>query len=385
MDETLTIENLGPIKKLEIKPRPLTIIIGEQASGKSLVAQLLYFFRGFKSHLAQFFGPDLVSQANWPNLVVGLILNSLRGVDFGHFANRTAHLNYQRREIGTGWRLEINQYGNSVRVFDDFAQYIYGRMGLWQNDPAALGDAQANNNIFIPTERGLVSMLLDSHPGWLYATSQPKPFREFAELLSTLPQRRRLSKISTATSSFISQCQKDALGGKTFFTQDSPRKIMWSADSKLLPIAGTSSGQMEAWPFFEIAQYVSASDTCVNVYFEEPETHLHPRAQVEIMNVVAYLVNRGHNFVITTHSPFLLQVIDNMLQRFMNFKGQVPEEQEKWLNPEKVAAYCLRRDSEESPEDIMDRKETGLLDASELEKVSNELGAEFDDLLYGAE
>jgi len=44
--ESLTIGRLGPIGKLEIKPRPLTILIGEQASGKSLVALLLYFFRG---------------------------------------------------------------------------------------------------------------------------------------------------------------------------------------------------------------------------------------------------------------------------------------------------------------------------------------------------
>jgi hypothetical protein len=52
--EKLIIDKLGPIKHLEIEPRPLTILIGEQASGKSLAAQVLYFFRGLRLHSAKY-------------------------------------------------------------------------------------------------------------------------------------------------------------------------------------------------------------------------------------------------------------------------------------------------------------------------------------------
>ncbi len=69
----------------------------------------------------------------------------------------------------------------------------------------------------------------------------------------------------------------------------------------------------------------------------------------------------------------------------MTLKREIPEGEERWLDPEKVAAYCLRRDSDQSSQDIMDREDTGLLDATELENVANELGAEFDELLYGTE
>ena len=58
MAETLKIKGLGPIRSLTIKPRGLTVLIGEPASGKSLAAQVLYFFRTLESELARRFDPD---------------------------------------------------------------------------------------------------------------------------------------------------------------------------------------------------------------------------------------------------------------------------------------------------------------------------------------
>lgn len=398
MDETLIIEKLGPIRELEIKPRPLTIIIGEQASGKSLVAQLLYFFRGLQQHVARVYRPKLVSSPTWQNEAIKSILDLLRGVSFGYFANGTGNLRYQNRQTGADWEISVDERSHLVTVKDNLKDTMSEWVKDWQNDPESLGKAKFGE-IFVPTERGLIARLLDTQPNVLYGQFQPMPLIEFAALLTALASSRR--DIFTAmldfpaptqdmvrrhySDSFIGKCRNSALGGEAAVTEDAHHVWVWKTDSKVMPILGTSTGQMEAWPFFEIAHFVDRSGTSVNVYFEEPETHVHPRAQVEIMKVVAYLVNRGHNFVITTHSPFLLQVVDNMLQRFMKLKGKIPEGEERWLDPEKVAAYCLRRDSDQSPVDIMDRENTGLLDATELEKVANELGAEFDDLLYGTE
>ena len=45
------------------------------------------------------------------------------------------------------------------------------------------------------------------------------------------------------------------------------------------------------------------------VYIEQPELHLHPRAQVELAKVLADAANRGVRIVIETHSSLLLQGI----------------------------------------------------------------------------
>lgn len=39
--ERLSIRHFGPVQQAEIAPRNLTVFVGPQASGKSLVAQLL--------------------------------------------------------------------------------------------------------------------------------------------------------------------------------------------------------------------------------------------------------------------------------------------------------------------------------------------------------
>ncbi len=318
MDETLIIERLGPIKKLEIKPRPLTMIIGEQASGKSLVAQSLYFFRGLQQHVARVYRPKLVSSPTWQNEAIKSILDSLRGVSFGYFANGTGNLRYQNRQTGADWEISVDERSHLVTVKENLKDTMSEWVKEWQNDPESLGKAKFGG-IFIPTERGFIARLLDTQPNVLYGQFQPMPLTGFAALLTALASSRR--ELFTAaldfpaptqdmfrqhrSDSFIGKCQNSALGGEAAVTEDAPHVWVWKTDSKVLPILGTSSGQMEAWPFFEIAFFVHYGRTPTDVYFEEPETHVHPRAQVEIMNVVAYLVNRGHNFVITTHSPFL--------------------------------------------------------------------------------
>ncbi len=167
--------------------------------------------------------------------------------------------------------------------------------------------------------------------------------------------------------------------------QRGPRLWKWRTKkrgkSKVIPIEATASGQMEAWPFFAIAATFGAFIANADFYFEEPETHLHPRAQVEVMKTIAYLVNHGQRFVLTTHSPFLLYVVNNMIQRFLSTPQGAPEEKAIALDPAQVAAYRLGK----SPGEILDRGGTELLNLDELEQVADELGGEFDELLDAME
>lgn len=96
------------------------------------------------------------------------------------------------------------------------------------------------------------------------------------------------------------------------------------------------------------------------------------------MRTIAYLVNRGQQFVITTHSPFLMYVVNNMIQRHVTYKGNVPEGEDIALDPDDIVAYRLGKKTEK----ISDDKESKLLDLEELEATADELGGEFDRLLY---
>ncbi len=84
---------------------------------------------------------------------------------------------------------------------------------------------------------------------------------------------------------------------------------------------------------------------------EEPEAHLHPIAQKHLMHIIALMRNQiDSQIVMTTHSPYLLAVLKNLLTA-----GQLSEKRSEaaaeiegltpklcWLNPDEVEVYHLK-------------------------------------------
>ena len=78
---------------------------------------------------------------------------------------------------------------------------------------------------------------------------------------------------------------------------------------------------------------------------EEPEAHLHPRAQTEIALTFARLVRSGVRVIVTTHSDWLLQQIGNLI-REGELKRQDADTKESgdWLLKEDVGAWWFHTD-----------------------------------------
>jgi predicted ATPase len=72
---------------------------------------------------------------------------------------------------------------------------------------------------------------------------------------------------------------------------------------------------------------------------EEPESHLHPAAQVKLVEVFARLVREGLNVLITTHSDILLRKLAHLVM-----EGSAEAGADVGLKPEDVAVYLLRPD-----------------------------------------
>ncbi|MDM3856880.1 MAG: AAA family ATPase [Aphanizomenon gracile PMC649.10] len=49
--QKIIIENFGPIQYAEIEVKKILVLIGEQASGKSTIAKLIYFFKSLRDDL----------------------------------------------------------------------------------------------------------------------------------------------------------------------------------------------------------------------------------------------------------------------------------------------------------------------------------------------
>ncbi len=86
---------------------------------------------------------------------------------------------------------------------------------------------------------------------------------------------------------------------------------------------------------------------------EEPEAHLHPRAQVAFAKALVRLVNSGLRIAITTHSDFFLQQLNNAVVASSVREDATDEiglDRDTRLQPESVAAYLFKPDGEQGTE-----------------------------------
>ena len=51
------------------------------------------------------------------------------------------------------------------------------------------------------------------------------------------------------------------------------------------------------------------------VYLEQPEIHLHPKAQIDLAIVLKRAVDRGVRMVVETHSSLLLRAVQTLIAR----------------------------------------------------------------------
>ncbi|RKU19412.1 hypothetical protein C6501_01435 [Candidatus Poribacteria bacterium] len=87
---------------------------------------------------------------------------------------------------------------------------------------------------------------------------------------------------------------------------------------------------------------VKPGDTLI---IEEPEAHLHPRAQTKIAITLARLVRAGVRVIITTHSDWLLEQIGNVVREGEVMKlGKNQTEPTTWLTEEEVGAWWFHAD-----------------------------------------
>ena len=75
----------------------------------------------------------------------------------------------------------------------------------------------------------------------------------------------------------------------------------------------SSSGQQEAAWLINMLMYYGCFYYNTFMVVEEPEGNLYPDAQKWIVEMIALYINRGNRAIITTHSPYVLGAINNLL------------------------------------------------------------------------
>lgn len=396
IQETITIKgNLGPIRAIDsplsLELSPLTVFIGPQGTGKSLISQLLYFFRDAQYLISTH------SKQDDPNKTVRKIIESIRSGEsskraFASFVDQQVDIKYtqtQLNQVQSDWEISCYETNRQIVPKNQFKKEIESWLLDITNNPL-LSENISSKALFIPAERSFFSRLINTNPQALGSPDLPLTMREFANVLIKAAnthqkwQEEETEKPLEVTE--IDDIITNELGGYAVFSRRGPYARSWQwkpiQGNRAIEIEMASSGQMETWPMVSIAQAMfewKLEKRPLFIHIEEPETHLHPMAQVAITKLLAYLCNKGFRLVITTHSVFVLYVLNNLILAQQNlpqteFKD-LPLTSQR-LKSNQLSAYLFADGTAVSIRD----SESGQLDESQLSRVMGDLEVQYNQI-----
>lgn len=284
----LTLASLGQIREADITFGDMTVFVGEQASGKSILLQLV----------------KLISDA-------GDITQTLKKHGFDWQKDNDKFLSLYFGEGMQGiWKK------NETAVTYDKTEFTPRKATLKRRKDESL--------FLIPAHR--VVTLKDGWPRAFtdYGTSDPYVVKEFSEQLRLLmeaglgsgeraifPQEGRMNKTI-----------RDAIG-KSIFGESEVRldrsglrkRIVLDVAGTQLPFMVWSTGQREFAPLLLGLYWLMPSGKAqkknnINwVVIEEPEMGLHPQAISALLLIFLELLRRGYKIIVSTHSAQILELI----------------------------------------------------------------------------
>lgn len=383
---------LGPVGRCSLEIRPLTIFIGRQGTGKSLVSQTLYALEELP-FLAPFFqAKSGKKQAIDGARLFAQSLDRLRSAErrFATFAEGPLAVRWER---GAPWEgVSIDKKDLSFRAYKKQRAIDLPRADVALVDLLSSPHLRPKRHaVFMPTERMVVSQLRSALAENLL--SLPVTYELFADWLERAAAA--LADVPTAErgtpAQQIAWLSELALGGAakkvgtswkwTFSVggAEGKKRILRQFDLDM-----ASSGQRANWSLGFLASALfllrgqgDFADT-LTLFIEEPELHLHPAAEVAMARILAILVKGGFRVVVTTHSLNFLYAINNQLLAWQRFGDEahkkIPVDPAMRLRAEDVSVYAFPG-AGAAPVTIIDRKQ-GFISEHELGDVGAQLGAE---------
>lgn len=299
----LKVNDFGPIHEVDVTFGDLTVLVGPQASGKSLFLELFKLIKD-RRH----------------------IISTLR--KYNYILSRASVKPLLDCYLGDGL---------SSLVTDDTSIVYDNRHLNIENLTSGAGGAAIDEKVFfIPAQR--ILSIDDGRPRNFmeFDITTPYTLRHFSETLRifiqgglgnpdvVFPMKNRLKgSMRKSINDTIFHNGKIIIDKST-----SQRKMKLEIDNLRLPFMTWSAGQKEFLPLLLAIYCLSGPTTSVInkdgyewVIIEEPEMGLHPRAIEAVMLQIIELMQVGYKVILSTHSPTILEFIWTLKQLPQNDPG----------------------------------------------------------------
>jgi predicted ATPase len=390
LKEKLIIKNFGPIKSVDLDLGKITVLIGEQATGKSTIAKVLSICRYF-SYIVD--DSTLIGE----NFESSFVRNSLRDWGLAGFEKEGSYLKYSNED----YSLEINS--EKEEIYDNNHFYIltpdlvpkserfkkliksyndlkpkkadFGIYTDWTIPHSFLTtDVKKvmNNPFHFPTERGLQS---------IFSLGKSSIQNLSDSLFNQLGDLARISKYF----------QKETLIEPLSIHYKNVNGLGYTKkvnEDEFYSLNDGASGYKSTIPIVLAVKYYNEIENRKRTFtVEEPEQNLFPTTQKKLVEFMVESVNNFDNqFVLPTHSPYILTTLSNLIYAHKigaseneKFQKEVDKiiSKESWIDVKDISVYYLNNGE---AKDLVDVEEC-LINLDDLDNVSEIINKEFDELL----
>lgn len=416
MKEKIVIKRFSVLEDIEIDINKINILIGEQATGKSLIAKLVYFFKSelvnsvWFSIYSKYSNDDLHDQIKGRfNLLFPDYILKAKGFEIKYaYGERVVTISNQPGKTFKSILIDFNEellkqikelfvfYNTQIdkidvsdltrkqvltdRIIDELRNLFFGELAF----PYFIPD----NRTFIHGFERNLPLLLAKTGGYDYFLEQ------FGQFLYGV--KFRYSSIILRIKPILLRECEDILGGKYEF--DGLDDWIKTGNEQYVKLKDASSGQQEVLPLLLSLQEISTYIYKNYIFIEEPETHLFPLTQCKVVEIIALVYNilkRKSVFFITTHSPYILTAFNNLIQAHnteMDIRHSQEDDKikENKLNDLKKIVISEKRIPFEDVSIYMIGKgecrdirnlENKLIDVNIIDEVSNQTASVFDELM----
>ena len=419
----LFLNSVGPIKHCDIEVSELTVFTGAQASGKSTIAKSIFFFRTIKDDILDAMvrrSSSLTSGFSQISLHK-MVTNQIRNKYLQIFGTSRAMSNDLRmkycysEETYIEITLRLNKgddYISPNYVYVEFSKNIEAFLNAnskvsiidnWHKqqikEQLSILFADDFETIFIPAGRSLIT-LLTTQLNYIFTVMDEEQKRSIDFCTQKYVERILKirnsfdngvwgyfeNKLTTTVDSFNVGLVKRAmllideiLKGRYLYVSGEERLVM--DNDKYVKINYTSSGQQETVWIFNILMYQLINNTKTFIILEEPEAHLYPDAQKKISELLALFKNAGNSVLLTTHSPYILGALNNLLFAH-NIASAVGEEKVlEIVSKEKILVNCASYFVEHDEIEECFDNENNLIKNEVIDGASKEINEVFDQLI----
>jgi predicted ATPase len=419
----LEVENFGPITYADIELKPLTVLIGKNNTGKSMLAQLIFTLMGewyilnqvyvrtpLRSETYDYLRKKIMEAKELtPRSYVEMILDVM--IDYLTQIFNKSLRDRLERNFAVAINSLVNLNSDHTKVECTYSKYLTIEFKITK-------ESELSAKFDVKKEELIDNMLKDKNINYIIdiIIHRSKRRREFKSALTSMIILSSIDYIAEKIVEFL--FSKELLMPTLYIPAGRAGllegyKVVYSAEMRLLPVAPLRDISMpqipgmasefynlllnllelkeERGPFEKVSdlfkeliegdimfEKLKQAEGKMMIYkfkfkdkefsidlinassmvkelspiylvlrklvkkgylliIEEPESHLHPAAQIKLMEIFGKLVNEGVNILITTHSDLLLRKLTHLMM-----EGSIRGKSNANLVSEDVAVYLLK-------------------------------------------